>query len=319
LRTHYLTGAGIALLLCALHAAGCGESTAPGALDAAPDPLDSEAPVSGQPVWAPGVEPTETFASVAGLNLVASGVGLVDQPAVLAVDVPAAADADIVVASFYWILRNDSAVGDSTVFIDGVERRGRLMASIQTDPSTGWAHVYKLGGMGRGFVRAGTNLFQVHGLDVQTPGRVDGIGVLVMYNDPHGWSRIEVHNVPEFFHGLQAAEGRLHAFSFPAVTRDSACRFLLLAGDCNDEHADALWFTFGQGSLPERLIGGEYPTSRNRLGARRGAQFDVVTEDRLRAPAGADRFGFQVQSPTVPRGDSGVLAVAALCLEPVLQ
>ncbi|HMB68507.1 MAG TPA: hypothetical protein VKU85_04325, partial [bacterium] len=115
------------------------------------------------------------------------------------------------------------------------------------------------------------------------------------------------------------AEGQLHPFSFPAVTRDSPCKFLLLAGDCNDEHRDGLWFTFGTGSLPVRLIGGDYPTSRNLLGARRGAQFDVVQEDRLRAPAGADRFGFQVESPTVPRGDSGVLAVAALCLEPVAR
>jgi hypothetical protein len=319
LRTHGIaTGAGLALLLAAI---GCGEPAAPDGAGPAPvpDPLDSQEPVSGEPVWAAGVEPTETFTSAAGLNLVAGGVGLVDQPATLAVDVPVAADADITVAAFYWILRSEAATGDSTVIIDGVERGGRLMASIQTDPSTGWAHVYKLGGQGRGFVHAGANAFQVSGLDVQPPGRVDGIGVLVMYRDPAGYGRIEVRNVPEFFHGAQGLEGRLHSFSVPTVAADSRCRFVLLAGDCTDNDADALWFAFGQGGiLPGRLIGGEHPSARNLLRSRGGAQFDVVVEDRLRAPTGADVFAFQVQSPQVPAGDSGVLAVAALCLEPLV-
>jgi hypothetical protein len=283
----------------------------------APDPLDSGDPVSGQPVWAPGIAPGESHVSIAGLGLAAAGVGLMVQPATLTVDVPAASDADVTVAAFYWIVRCASDVGDSTALFDGVERRGRLMASIQTDAGTGWAHVYKLGGQGPGFVRAGVNSFEVSGLDVQAPGRADGIGVLVVYKDPKGYQRIEVHNVPEFFHGAQGLEGQLHSFGFPAVAADSRCRFVLLAGDCTDEHADALWYSFGQGALPGRLIGGEHPMARSVLGGRHGNQFDVVVEDRLRAPTGADVFGFQVQSPVLPVGDSGVLAVAALCLEPL--
>jgi hypothetical protein len=282
-----------------------------------PDPLDSGDAVSGQPVWAPGIAPFESHVSIAGLGLAAAGVGLVEQPVTLTVDVPVALDSDITVAAFYWIVRCASAVGDSTLLFDGVERRGRLMASIQTDAGSGWAHVFKLGGQGPGFVRAGLNSFEVSGLDVPMPGRADGIGVLVVHKDPTGFQRIEVHNVPEFFHGAQGLEGQLHSFGFPAVPADSRCRFVLLAGDCTDEHADALWYSFGQGSLPGRLIGGEHPMARSMLGARRGSQFDVVVEDRLRVPTGSDLFGFQVQSPLIPLGDSGVLAVAALCLEPL--
>jgi hypothetical protein len=305
-----------------LLAPGCGDDVVdraadPAGGDPAPrDPLDSSDPLDPPPTWDSAVD-TQTFFDSAGLALAYGGCGLVSGSGALHLDVPVAADTDVVNAAFYWTVRASSPVVANRIEIDGVVRHGRLLASWPTDPGVMWAFVFKLGGNGRGFVTAGTQAFHVVAPAFSGPARVDGIGVVVVHKQAGGFQQAIVQAVPEFFHGAQELEGQVHELTFPALAQDTRAELVLLAGDCVDEHADGLWWTFTQGIAPARLIAGPYQRVHDVLRSGLGAQFDAVAIDGLVAPAGSDGFAFQVQSPQRPRGDSGILAVAALCLEAV--
>jgi hypothetical protein len=307
-----------------LLATGCSDDSTPAdataggnAADLAPsDPIDSDEPVDRPVAWDDGAD-VQVFADAAGLGVAYAGAGLTGPGASFEVDVPVPADTDVINAAFYWTVRSHSATVDDTVVINGVPRQGRLLTKFLTSHDEMWAYVFKLGGNGPGFVTAGRNAFDVEGPAVVQPGRVDGIGAIVVYRKPGGFRHVVMQAVPEFFHGPQEMDGRVHSVDFPAMPRDVQADFVLFAGDCVDEHADTLWWTFSSGAAPARLVGGSYDRQSDMLRSGLGGQFDVVVIPGLTAPAGSDAFTFQVQSPYSPRGDSGILVVAALCMDPI--
>jgi hypothetical protein len=313
-------GAGIAFLL----ATGCSDERAresvrdisptdPAELTPA-DPIDSVEPLDQPLDWNASAD-TQEFTDAAGLGMAYAGAGLVDGSASFVVDVPVPANSDVVNAAFYWTVRAMSPSVDDTVLINGVPRRGHLLTSFRTSHDEMWAFVFKLGGNGPGFVTAGQNTFDVMGPAVERPGRVDGIGAVVLYRKAGGFRHVITQGVPEFFHGPQELEGQVHSISFPALPHDTQADFLLFAGDCVDEDADTVWWTFGTGAAPSRLIGGAYARQSDVLRSGLGGQFDVVSLPGLVLPAGSDGFSFQVQSPYSPRGDSGILMFAALGMD----
>lgn len=321
MKAHHLAAAALAVLATAF-VAGCQSDSSPsdplapadtGA--ALADPIDTTEPVDARPVRGPGITPLDTQFDAAGLGLVTGGCGLVQQPASFSIDVPVPQDTGVLRAAFYWTVRSPDPVVDKTVVINGQEYNGKLLAAFPTNHDEMWAFVFKVGGQNRGPVTAGLNTFEVSGLDIEKPGRVDGLGVIVTHRDPAGFRQIVTQALPEFFHGPQEVDGAVHTFGFAPVPAGTQAELVLFAGDCVDEHADGIAWTFHDGTAPARLVGSGYPVVGNVLNSNRGPQWDIVKLDGLTAPAGARGFSFQVISPHSPRGDSGILAVAALCLD----
>ncbi|MGQ0720984.1 MAG: hypothetical protein ACT4PE_05350, partial [Candidatus Eiseniibacteriota bacterium] len=270
------------------------------------DPIDSQVALDRPTEWDDASD-LQVYTDAVGMGVAYAGAGLTGPEASFEIDVPVPADSDVLNAAFYWTVRSHSSTVDDTVVINGVPHQGRLLTKFLTSHDEMWAFVFKLGGNGPGIVTAGRNAFDVEGPAVTAPGRVDGIGGIVVYKKAGGFRHIVTQAVPEFFHGRQELEGQVHSVPFPAMQRDVQADFVLFAGDCVDEHADTLWWTFTSGAAPSRLIGGGYERQSDVLRSGLGGQFDLVVLPGLTAPAGSDAFTFQVQSPYSPRGDSGIL------------
>jgi hypothetical protein len=138
---------------------------------------------------------------------------LITQPAQFSVNVPVADPGEIVSATINWKGRALSGGGDNTIVINGTEYTGDVSSTFQTGPRR--CFFYKMDGMA--LVHPGLNNFTVRGFDPGAADIADGIGLLVVYQDPTSdLSQVRLLETDEFFYGgtVGYENGQVHNITF---------------------------------------------------------------------------------------------------------
>ena len=253
-----------------------------------------------------------------GVNVVAAGTGLFDQPGTFTIDVPVGSDEDILEAWLYWTGRSLYPVSDETLVINGDEHTGTLLASFEHSVSPSrFAFLYRLDAID--LVAAGTNTFEVSGFDMGILGRPNGVGLVVVYRDADGYAEVQMLELADFFYwaDIDAGNSGVHSFAFGASEEARDANLMLFVGDGEADRPDALWMTAGEGEGPtEDIIGSPDATDiPDVLTSNVGDQYDIVRVEGWEIPAGAEHVAFQIESPGDGLdGDSGILSLAVLCL-----
>lgn len=239
-------------------------------------------------------------------NLVVVGAGLGSPPAVLEVVVPVSSPAAIVSAKFRWVRRGPNSTGDNRILINSRQYTGTLVSSYDVGGDTPWVFFYELDA--RAMLRPGRNRFFVSRFALPAPERADGIGLVVLYEDPDSpWTEIHLLEPQEFVH---AATGAPWEFPIGAATGPRNARFLLFAGDCTASGTDRVWWSTESGAAARS----DSNVLVDRLTAAQGPWMDVLTED-LAVPGEATTFVYQLESPADGTGDSILHFFGALCID----
>ncbi|MGH2571271.1 MAG: SdrD B-like domain-containing protein, partial [bacterium] len=252
-------------------------------------------------------EPSSTLRAAGSENLVVAAVGLGTQPGLLEFTVPVASSTDILSARLRWVGRGANPVGDSTVLVNGHQRAGTLLATLNVGGSLPWVFFYEYDATT--VARPGSNRWFVSGFNLGSGSRHDGIGVLVRYRDPSSpWTSILTVDPREF-----VSAGRGSVWEFPTGTsRDPRnARFVMLAGDCTSSSTDRLWWSAAAGPTPSELVGVAPHVMENRLSSSVGSWMDLLAEN-LVIPARASHFAYQLESPNDGAGDTIVHFFGAL-------
>jgi len=242
-----------------------------------------------------------------GESLVVAAVGLGTQPGILEFNVPVATSTDILSARLRWVGRGASGVGDGTILVNGHQRAGTSLASLDVGGSLPWVFFYEFDATT--MVRPGSNRFFVSGFDLGSGSRPDGIAIVVRYRDPDSpWTSILIVDPHEF---VEAGRGAVWEFPIGTSRDPRQGRFVMLAGDCTSASTDRVWWSAGAGAPPSELAGTAPNVLGDRLTASRGDRMDLVVED-VTIPAGAGHFAYQIESPADGTGDSIVHLFGAL-------
>lgn len=264
-----------------------------------------------------------------GRNVAFAGVGLVSQPATLALTVPAADPGDILDARLRWVGRAATSSGDDTIVINGVEHTGVLLESYSVGGDLPWVFFYELDIAP--LVGTGTNLLALSGVDLDAVGpsisgsgvarsgtptaRAAGAGAVVTYVDATSpWTTVHLLDPREFIHHASPGYETGSVWSVPVgmSDEDRSARFVIFAGDCVDARTDEIWWDMGTGPPPANLVGAGGHVEYDALWAGQGDNMDVVARNTL-IPAGESRFDYQLASPV--GGDEILHFLGVLCTD----
>lgn len=262
-----------------------------------------------QQLTSPASAPALQDAGAPRENLVVAGAGLGTPPAVIELTVPVPSPAAITGAKFRWVRRGPNSTGDNRILINSRQHLGTLLASYEVGGDVPWVFFYELDAIS--LMRAGYNRFFVSRYPLPSPERTDGIGLVVVYEDPGSpWTSILMVDPREF---VDAGSGAVWEFPVGAATGPRNGRLTMFAGDCTAAGTDRLWWSAGTGPVPVDLVGSANVMT-DALTAAQGPWMDVLTHD-LAIPASATHLVYQLESPGDGSGDSIVHFFGALCTD----
>lgn len=257
------------------------------------------------PVFADGTEtlgpPSIPIAS--GTGVVASGVGMIEQPGTLTIDVPPESTVEQVL--LYWEGHHGSATtgADDEIVVDGTTIAGVSIGGptffFNTAAGQHWSTTYRADITALGLIVPGPNSLAVSGLDFDR--RNNGAGVLVIHDDGGPAANI----------GL--ADGNDLAFINFAPTLDTTVAQTFTFDPAPvDRIADVDLFFSSVHDQPnvERptvivvTVGGTTTRLPNLLDSNDGDEWDTIDAD-VTVPAGADSI--TIQALSADDNDSGDL------------
>lgn len=252
--------------------------------------------------------PSITIAS--GSGLVAAGVGMESQPAILNVEVPE--DAVVQQVLLYWGGGNiNPPTGDDTISVDGFSVTGTLIG--------GPAYFFSAGGEDYNFtayraditdlalIGAGDNVMELNDLVLTEQ---DGAGVIVIYDDGDD-ATIALRDGIDLAYLLFPEPRRTtvpQTFAFEASANPRVAEIAILAGSVEADRPNVIRITVGEDVT-------EYVDLLNSID---GPDWDTITVP-IDVPAGATELTVEVQSiddDTDRRPASLFWAAGAMAIQP---
>ena len=252
--------------------------------------------VASSGAWADGTEtlgPPLGITLADGTGIVAGGTGLIAQPGLISVDVPAGATVEQVLLYWEGQMSTDVA-GDDTIVIDGNTVTGDLIGGQTFFFSGAWSSAFRADITGLGLVFPGPNALTVSGLAFDKAN--NGAGVVVIFDDGSDFSDIEIRD------GVDLA-----FINFPIPRKDTIAQTFNFAPSAMARMADlSMFFSSVSGatsggpggfrpSSVEITVGGTTTLVSDALDSLDGEEWDTLNL-MVPIPAGANMLTVQAFS-----------------------